>query len=233
MLEIFTRKNFPEKIKLKIIKKASRCQICGLQTDCGECAHIVASGKNGPRNKHQLVLGGMIPENYDTNDEENGLYLCANCHTLIDQHPDKYSYRYLTQIKNNEINVVKNSSSAETKCDDFVQLEQPSIHHEEITHVDKEQYYGLICTKCSNCFKSKQALLYHVRHNVCRNKFVCDRCNVPFSSKQKLNYHQTRNVCIMRDKMKLALKSNEDYTLLSKEELIQKLVNYECKNTKC
>jgi hypothetical protein len=99
MLNLFTRKNFSEKVKTRIVKQTAKCQICGLMTECGEFAHIVASGRNGPRNKHQLVKNGTIEEDYDVNNESNGLYLCANCHTQIDKYPEKYTYHYLINIK--------------------------------------------------------------------------------------------------------------------------------------
>jgi len=100
MLKLFTRENFSNKTKLMIVKHAAKCQMCHISTECGECAHIVATGHNGPRNKKTLVREGIIPSDYNINEYTNGLYLCANCHTLIDKYPEKYTYEYLTNLLN-------------------------------------------------------------------------------------------------------------------------------------
>ena len=100
-----TKRRFSDKIKRNIIKNIARCQMCQLLTECGECAHIVSSGKNGPRNKHQLVEDGTISSNYEINVETNGLYLCANCHTLIDRYPERYTYEYLVNLKHKDSNI--------------------------------------------------------------------------------------------------------------------------------
>lgn len=85
------------------------------------------------------------------------------------------------------------------------------------------------CKHCEKQLSSRQSLLYHVNHNVCRNKFVCERCNMSFSSKQKLNYHTTQNVCIKGEKIKLTIKKNvADLSSYTKEELIQ-IVTYQKK----
>lgn len=155
VLNIFTKKNFPDKIKLKIIKKTAKCQMCGLQTECGECAHIVASGKNGPRNKYQLVNNDVISKNYEINKEGNGLYLCANCHTLIDNYPDKYTYEYLINLKNqnqsksdNDITsptVLQSIISQSTEC-----TQSPNLLHNALSkHPDNFIVYLVKKTDCN------------------------------------------------------------------------------------
>lgn len=219
MLDLFTRKNFPEKIKLKIIKKASICQMCKLQTDCGECAHIVAAGKNGPRNKHQLVQEHIIPDDYDVNTDENGLYLCTNCHTMIDRNPNKYSYQYLTQIKNNKIDATKTiKSSGET-------LTCPNIsHQEESIHEDIVCITSMNCDLCGKSFTSKYSLEYHINHNVCtKHNVKCSKCGKALSS-TSLPYHLKNNVCAkQKEKFMLKLKTKQAYDHMSKDEIINQL----------
>ena len=41
----------------------------------------------------------MITSDYDVRSRENGIYLCANCHTKVDAYPEVYTYQYLKQIK--------------------------------------------------------------------------------------------------------------------------------------
>lgn len=211
MINIFTRKNFSEKVKLKIIKKAAKCQMCGSQTDYGECAHIVAAGKDGPRNKQQLVLSGIISEDYSINDEKNGLYLCANCHKTIDRCPDKYSYEYLTQLRNSVDNIKVNVSIDEaTKCSNFSQSKQEdhNVTHDicnETICKNTKQYHeimGIECDSCGKYFQSKQALNYHVEHNVCQHKYQCLKCAKVFTSKRRLIYHTDHNVCTKKSKNK-------------------------------
>lgn len=98
---VFEKKStFSEKMKNKIIKNAACCQLCKKCTNIGECAHIVACGNKGPRNKQELIESHMILSDYDVSDENNGLYLCPNCHTLIDKYPSKYTFNVLMSLKN-------------------------------------------------------------------------------------------------------------------------------------
>lgn len=170
MLDIFTRKNFSEKIKLKIIKKASRCQMCNLQTECGECAHIVASGKDGPRNKHQLVQEHIISENYEINADDNGLYLCANCHTLIDRYPEKYTYEYLVGLKSNTGN--GNDKPNINICESIViDNNKPDTNDVDNDSVDKNVYLCELyrCSYCGNNFTNKNNMYRHRKHR-CPNR---------------------------------------------------------------
>lgn len=98
MLKRLKGENFSEKTKIQIIKNASICQMCFTPTNCGECAHIVASGKNGPRNRQELTQDGTISDNYDIKSVDNGIYLCANCHKKIDKYPEKYTFEYLKRL---------------------------------------------------------------------------------------------------------------------------------------
>lgn len=209
MLDLFTRKNFPEKIKIKIIKKTARCQICNLQTDCGECAHIVASGKNGPRNKQNLVQTHMIPENYDTNNEANGLYLCANCHTLIDTHPDKYTYENLIKLK-------QLSQETQARADTTV-------------NTNDNDSQALSCVYCNKTFSSKYTLKQHIDKQVClKTNRVCPKCGIRLATRYGLIYHINHHVCEKNiKKVKLVLKDN--YDKYTKSELIIRVARLEDK----
>jgi hypothetical protein len=183
---LFTRTDFSEKTKLRIRRKATICQMCSILTDCGECAHIVAAGKNGPRNKHQLVLQGIIPENYEVNNEANGLHLCANCHARIDKHPDRYTYRYLIDLKMKmEMELESNSPrhpiehSEEKPRPSIEHLEEkprPSIEHLKekprllIKHFEEKTPHGAPrwCRYCGKKFTRKINLSYHIDHKVCQ-----------------------------------------------------------------
>lgn len=180
MLKWLKRENFSEKNKTQIIKNASRCQICLIHTNCGECAHIVASGKNGPRNKQELTRDGTISDDYNIQSVDNGIYLCANCHTMIDRYPERYTFEYLKNL---------------TEYEDMAR------------NVNKKTYVSCQCIDCGKQFGSKQALYYHTNHKVCQDKFVCQQCHVVLSSKHILDYHVSHNVCAKKMKAKLSLKN--------------------------
>jgi hypothetical protein len=57
----------------------------------GEAAHIVAFQRRGPR--------GARSRPVDINDIVNLMLLCAACHKLIDDNPDKYAVEALTEMK--------------------------------------------------------------------------------------------------------------------------------------
>ena len=100
------RKEFSEKTKTIIAKRAGyRCSF----PDCnkiligpgsaseevielGECAHIFAASKNGPRKK-----GALSDE--DLRKAENGIYLCREHHKIIDAKQTDYPSELLMQYK--------------------------------------------------------------------------------------------------------------------------------------
>jgi hypothetical protein len=86
------------------------------------------------------------------------------------------------------------------------------------------------CPLCGKIFSSRQRAQYHIDNNVCQKQsHRCPRCERPFSTNAWLKYHLDHNVC---QKHKLKLKNTSvvtpnDYTSLSKEQLITKLVQSE------
>ncbi|MFO0726472.1 MAG: SAVED domain-containing protein [Myxococcota bacterium] len=57
----------------------------------GEAAHVVAFQRRGPRGGRRRPV--------DINDIANLMLLCAACHKLIDDNPDRYSVETLTEMK--------------------------------------------------------------------------------------------------------------------------------------
>lgn len=218
MLNLFARKTFSEKVKLNIIKKAARCQMCNLLTDCGECAHIVASSNNGPRNKRQIIQEGVISSDYEVNREENGLYLCANCHTLIDRNPDKYTFEFLHHIKDS----FRDEKTQITEHD--IKKSMNDSSRQDLDIID-----NMNCPKCKKSFSTAHGLRYHIDHNVCqKNRFVCSSCNKEFTTLKGLDYHNTNNVCTKNHtnkiKLKLLHKKICEYDDMNHDELVHELV---------
>lgn len=126
------RNEFSKAVKDKLFSRVGGfCSLCGCQTraadsqpdgiiSIGEAAHITAAEVNGPR---------FAP---DISDEkrsgiENGIWLCANCHTIVDSDLEKYTVQKLLQIKNNaeerarlNCGVVVGRSEDETKINNSV-----------------------------------------------------------------------------------------------------------------
>jgi hypothetical protein len=93
---------FSETVRRKLCKDVGgKCSKCRAPTEggggsIGNAAHITAASSGGLR--------------YDNNDEqrhshENGIWLCANCHTLIDNKPfeDRYTVEILMKWKKTAI----------------------------------------------------------------------------------------------------------------------------------
>jgi hypothetical protein len=99
MNTLLRRGEFSKDTKLSLIRKFALCQLCGSRTKCGQFAHIVTLNDKGPRNKHALIHDGTISSSYRISDKWNCLYLCPNCHTTIDNHPEIYTYKYLNDVK--------------------------------------------------------------------------------------------------------------------------------------
>lgn len=62
------------------------------QNNFGEVAHVVAFSEDGPR-------GRAVPRRDDVHVIENLLFLCPQCHKLIDDSPDQYPRARLEQFK--------------------------------------------------------------------------------------------------------------------------------------
>ncbi len=62
----------------------------------GEAAHIVGSSEEGPR-------GDMPPESIDRDSIYNMVYLCANCHTVVDAREGEYTRERLHKIREDHL----------------------------------------------------------------------------------------------------------------------------------
>lgn len=58
----------------------------------GEAAHISAASSGGPRYDARLTKE-------ERESADNGIWLCVNCHTMIDKNPEKYSIKELEKWK--------------------------------------------------------------------------------------------------------------------------------------
>ena len=224
MLNWLKRENFSEKTKTKIIKNASRCQMCYTFTNCGECAHIVGSGKNGPRNKIELTHNGIIPEDYDVQSVDNGLYLCANCHTKIDKYPKIYTFEYLKSLAEHEddtnVNRIDHDNSDANQID-HDNSDANRIDHDgsDANRIDHKDIYK--CNVCDKVLSSLERLNYHLSKKVCqRPSRICPLCGKLFKSKQSCQYHISQNVCTKR-KSKLVMETPPEK--MSQQELIDKI----------
>ena len=181
------RDDFSGKTKQRIKGHTLQCQLCESYIELGECTHIVSAGKTGPRNKQELVAKGEISDDYDIKSEENGLYLCPNCHTEIDHYPEKYTYKFLKEIytswKNRKITVSN------------FRVENESPQAEKIVK-------RFECHLCQKNYSSKARLDYHIEHNVCLTKRQkkCHKCGHIFKNIKMLEYHIEHNVCQKKKK---------------------------------
>lgn len=183
------------------------CQMCHLQTDCGECAHIVAAGKDGPRNKHKLVQEHVISEDYEINTDENGLYLCANCHTKIDHYPDKYTYEYLIGLRSNSDKSIINGvgklhPSSGNENDNSSKDENGGRVDEKI--IPRTKLVTLSSDESDNNQELSKFIFKLKHHNsntescVQMNYYQCSKCYKQLSSQQNLVYHTSHNVCVSK-----------------------------------
>ncbi|WP_166240904.1 HNH endonuclease [Paenibacillus turpanensis] len=101
------RNDFSKTTTLKLVKRAGamcsnpKCKILTFGAvdnenesyDVGEAAHIHAASKNGPRYNKELL------KSYVTS-LENGIWLCSNCHDMVDTAFESYSAELLRKWKN-------------------------------------------------------------------------------------------------------------------------------------
>lgn len=98
----------------------------------GEECHIVSPKEGGPRHREM--------ENYDTYD--NLIILCANHHSLIDKSIDKYSEKYLKELKKkHELSIEKNTCINEEK-DTFPLLHEVAGVKELVRILHGVEQYG-------------------------------------------------------------------------------------------
>ena len=99
-----TRKTVPDHIRLKLwVKSAGRCEFSGCNEpvwrnnltlndgNFGEVAHIIGASENGPR-------GNQESANLQI-DFSNLMLLCQQCHKEIDDNPETYSAKLLSDWK--------------------------------------------------------------------------------------------------------------------------------------
>jgi hypothetical protein len=235
LFDFLKRENFSEKGKTIIIRKASLCLMCHMPTTLGECVHIVAAGKKGPRNKDDLVRQGEISKTYDVSDpDDNGLYLCPNCHTLVDKYPKVYTYEFLTRLQQSfhEHFLLEHLKSG-TLIDQYPEiytnllkrLEQslqehiyekiqsssiklnPIPHKGELTSKSDDRG-SFVCRHCQKVLHSRVALDYHYSLQVCyKPERICPMCGYQFATKQKCQIHVENKTCQKHPKVKVTLKS--------------------------
>ena len=99
------RDNFPQSVIYILIKRSGgKCCNCGAATfgphtgrqdkyqNIGQAAHIAAAAPGGPRYDPK-----MAPEQRMS--ATNGVWLCSNCHSLVDRDTEQYTLKRLWQIK--------------------------------------------------------------------------------------------------------------------------------------
>jgi len=217
MFNILKREIFTKNTKSEITKESSFCQLCLITINYGECAHIVAAGHKGPRNKQELVKAQIISDSYDINAKKNGIYLCANCHTKIDKYPARYTFEYLMRLKDtSNIKIIRNSSLIEQEQNSslieqeqnssLIEQEQNSSLIEQEQEQEHKQNSVLIepivhhqlhqCPLCHKICSGKSGLTYHINHNVCqKTDKTCVNCGKIFYSRRNPSHHISQNVC--------------------------------------
>lgn len=103
--KVSRRDNFPQSVINILFKRSGgKCCKCGATTfgphtgrhdkyqNIGQAAHIAAAAPGGPRYDPK-----MAPE--ERMSAKNGLWLCSNCHSLIDRDTEAYPLKRLRQIK--------------------------------------------------------------------------------------------------------------------------------------
>lgn len=113
--------DFPEKVKRIIAQRVNyicsnpncMCFTSGpnvedkIDTKKGDCAHIYSGAEDGPR------FNLKIDDNFLKN-EKNALWLCKNCHRVIDRNWKKYPTELLLQWKSNTEQLVENYIESNT-----------------------------------------------------------------------------------------------------------------------
>jgi len=163
-INIVPRGNFTEKAKTLIYKDATNCRMCQIPTECGECAHIVSAGHKGPRNKQSLIKKGIITDDYDVGSQNNGLYLCANCHTKIDKYPNIYTFKYLIDLKHDKPHQMEQEQKYVQCPDEEIIIsiaDCTSIDQKGIKHENRVKYVH-ICEYCGNSFTCRSSLFTSV-----------------------------------------------------------------------
>ncbi|MBR6983923.1 MAG: hypothetical protein IKH75_10450 [Ruminococcus sp.] len=122
------RNDFPASVKQMLCLSVSgHCSICGTCTtwvdggttkkeNIGEAAHIEAAAEGGPRYNP-----------YQTEEQrasfDNGIWLCSNCHTIIDSNPDHYTVGLLRAYKANAMRIAKSNISESLKGEGKVKVQ--------------------------------------------------------------------------------------------------------------
>ena len=103
--KVSRRDNFPASV-IQILYKRSggKCCKCGATTfgphtgrqdkyqNIGQAAHIAAAAPGGPRYNPRMSQEGR-------SSATNGLWLCSNCHSIIDRDTSEYTTAILKELK--------------------------------------------------------------------------------------------------------------------------------------
>ena len=101
------RDNFSQSVVQILYKRAGgKCCNCGASTfgphtgrldkyqNIGQAAHIAAAAPGGPRYNPNMPREERMSA-------KNGLWLCSNCHSLVDRDTEKFTLAHLKSIKRN------------------------------------------------------------------------------------------------------------------------------------
>lgn len=90
--------------------------VVDVESNISENAHIIGFSENGPRAEKDIDIS-------DKNLESNLMLVCANCHTIIDKHPDIFTVEKLRKIKNDHENEVLEKLNKDVPNVNFSELE--------------------------------------------------------------------------------------------------------------
>ena len=123
-----TRDDFTQPtIRTLAMRVNFRCSRCGITTvgphsdphkakKIGEAAHIEAAAGGGARANPKL-------SEQERKDINNGIWLCGNCHTIIDRDEKKFTVEYLRKLK----------QEAEQRADEELGVQMPRVDRSTVT----------------------------------------------------------------------------------------------------
>jgi hypothetical protein len=91
-----------------------------------EGAHVLPSGKNGPRHGSVAAYPGL-----DLSSAENGIWLCLGCHQKIDDDPTHYEPSMLFSWKENHAKLLRRIVGLDLEAA-LLQLQNTKRYHQEV-----------------------------------------------------------------------------------------------------
>lgn len=103
------RKNIPKNLERRLwgqsggfcqnptCNKSLIIDVDGTHVSIANMAHVIGSGKNGPRSEHQLA------EHIEKEGEGNLMMLCLECHKVVDELEKKFSVEQMLKWKSDHI----------------------------------------------------------------------------------------------------------------------------------